>query len=118
MSIYELVCLIRQDMSSADVDKVTADFMALVKNFNGKVLENQYWGLKNLAYVIAKNRKAHFIFLGLEISNDCRIELERQIKLNMNIIRHLVVKVDKIKPTPEQMFKSLNAEISAINVTA
>ena len=117
MNFYELTFIVRQDMSSADLDKITESFLEIVKSFNCNVIINEYWGLKNLAYEIANNKKGHYVFLGLEMNKDCIDELERKIKLSDHVIRHLLLKVEKLEPTPEQMFKSSNAEISAINVT-
>jgi small subunit ribosomal protein S6 len=117
MNFYELVFVVRQDMSYADLDKVTESLLEIVKNYDGKVLVNEYWGLKNLSYEISNNKKGHYVFLGLEISIDCRNELERRIKLSEHIIRHLVLRVEQLAATPAQMLKDSSSEIRAINVT-
>jgi small subunit ribosomal protein S6 len=117
MNFYELVFVVRQDMSYADLDKVTESLLEIVKNYDGKVLVNEYWGLKNLSYEISNNKKGHYVFLGLEISIDCRNELERRIKLSEHIIRHLVLRVEQVAATPLQALKDTGSEIRAINVT-
>jgi small subunit ribosomal protein S6 len=117
MNFYELVFIVRQDMSYADLDKVTESLLEIVKNYEGKVLVNEYWGLKNLSYEISNNKKGHYIFLGLEINIDCKDELERRIKLSEHIIRHLILRVEQISATPSHTLKDANSEIKAINVT-
>ncbi len=117
MSFYELVFIARQDMSYADLDKVTESLIEIVKNYEGKVLLNEYWGLRSLSYEISNNKKGHYVFLGLEISIDCKHELERRIKLSEHIIRHLVLRVEQVIATPLQALKDSTSEIKAINVT-
>ena len=117
MNFYELTFIVRQDMSSSELDKITESFVAIINSYECTVHLNEYWGLKNLAYEISKNKKGHYVFLGIEIHKECMDELERKIKLSDHVIRYLLLKVDKIKPTPEQMFRNSNAEIGAINVT-
>jgi small subunit ribosomal protein S6 len=117
MNFYELTFIVRQDISSADLDKITESFLEIIKGYEGKVLTNEYWGLKNLSYEINSNKRGHYVFLGIEINKDCKEELERKIKLSEHVIRHLILRVDAITPTPEQIFKNANVEVGAINVT-
>jgi len=117
MNFYELTFIVRQDMSSSELDKITESFVAIIESFGCNVPINEYWGLKNLAYEISNNKKGHYVFLGIEMNKECMDELERKIKLSEHVIRYLILKVDQIVPTPEQMFKNSNAEIGAINVT-
>ena len=117
MNFYELPLIVRQDMSSAELDKITESFLNIVKSYGGNVIKNEYWGLKNLEYTISNNKKGHFVFLALEMSKDCKTELERKIKLSEHVIRHIILKVENFTSTPEQLFKNSNAEIGAINVT-
>lgn len=117
MKLYELIFIVRQDMSSSDLDKTTETLLDVVKSYGGIVHMNEYWGLKSLAYEITNNKKGHYVFLGIEINRECQLELERKIKLSEHVIRHLLLKVDKLSPTSEQMFKNSSAEIGAINVT-
>jgi small subunit ribosomal protein S6 len=117
MNFYELTFIVRQEISSADLDKTTESFLDIIKSFQGNVLTNEYWGLKNLAYKILNNKKGHYVFWAIEISKECKEELERKIKLSEHVIRHLILRVESVSKTPEQMFRNSNAEIGAINVT-
>ena len=117
MNFYELTFIVRQDMSSAELDKITESFVAIINSFGCNVPINEYWGLKNLAYEISNNKKGHYVFLGVEMHKECMDELERKIKLSDHVIRYLLLKVEKLEPTPEQMLRNSSDEIGAINVT-
>src|SRR5438128_1150759 len=110
MTFYESVFIIRQDVSSSDVDKITDDFSKIVKDNKGTVIKTEYWGLKNLAYKIANNKKGHYVFLGLEARPDIIKELERKMKLNENIIRFININVDSISSEPSPILKSKSSE--------
>ena len=65
MALYEHVFLARQDLSQAQVDVLAAQATEIIENNQGKVVRTETWGLKNLAYKIDRNRKAHFVMLTL-----------------------------------------------------
>jgi len=122
MNFYELIFIVRPDLSSSELDKLMANFLEIIERHSGKVIANEYWGLKNLAYKIGNNKKGHYAFLGVQMTKECKEEVENKIKLggieiSSQIIRHMVLRVEEINKTPPQMFKSSNAEVSAINVT-
>jgi len=122
MNFYELIFIVRPDLSSSELDKLMANFLEIIERHSGKVIANEYWGLKNLAYKIGNNKKGHYAFLGVQMTKECKEEVENKIKLggieiSSQIIRHMVLRVEEINKTPPQMFKSSSAEVSAINVT-
>ena len=118
MNFYELVFIIRQDMSSADVDKIIHDFTKLVNDHDNKVVKNEYWGLRTLAYEINNNKKGHYVFMGLEADSNTVKEIERKMKLNENIIRFLTIRVDQIQNEPSPILKGKHANNEeAIDVT-
>jgi small subunit ribosomal protein S6 len=106
MSLYELVCILRQDLSSSGVDNVLNDLVAITKDNGGKILKTEYWGLRNLAYEIRNNKKGHYILLGLEADHATTLELDRKIKLNENIIRSSLIRVDEIIQSASPILKS------------
>lgn len=112
MAFYESVFIIRQDISSADVDKITDDFTKIVEDSNDEVVKTEYWGLRSLAYKIGNNKKGHYVFMGLK--TDCSVitEMERKMKLSENIIRFININVDSIsvEPSPILRSKSLDHE--------
>ena len=60
MAFYESIIIIRQDVSSADVDKIVDDLKQVIKNYDGNVIKTEYWGLRTLAYEIQNNKKGHY----------------------------------------------------------
>jgi small subunit ribosomal protein S6 len=110
MAFYESIFIIRQDVSSSDVDKVIDDFINIIKNMNGAVHKTEYWGLRPLAYEINGNKKGHYYFLGIEANNPLLAELDRKIKLSESIIRSSIVRVDEISQTPSPILRAKNLD--------
>lgn len=106
MSFYESVFIIRQDISSADVDKITDDFTKIVKDNNGEVVKTEYWGLRNLAYKINNNKKGHYVLLGIKADAAVINEMDRKMKLSENIIRFQNIKVQTISSEPSPILKN------------
>jgi small subunit ribosomal protein S6 len=105
MPLYEHVFLARQDLSQAQVDSLAAAATEIVEGFKGKVTKTETWGLKNLAYKIDRNRKAHFVMLNIEGPGALVEELERQNRINEDIIRWLTVSVDEHEAGPSAMMR-------------
>ena len=107
MPLYEHVLLARQDLSQAQVDQLAATATEIVENNAGKVIKTETWGLKNLAYKIKRNRKAHFVLLNIDAPAGVIAELERQTAINEDVIRWLTVRVEEHEDGPSiQMRKS------------
>jgi small subunit ribosomal protein S6 len=105
--LYEHVFLARQDLSQAQVDALAATATEIVESNKGKVIKTETWGLKNLAYKIKRNRKAHFVLLNIEAPAGVVAELERQTQINEDVIRYMSVRVDELEDGPSvQMRKS------------
>jgi small subunit ribosomal protein S6 len=107
MPLYEHVFLARQDLSQAQVDALAASATEIVETNQGRVVKAETWGLKNLAYKIKRNRKAHFVLLNIEAPAGVIAELERQTSINEDVIRFMSVRVDEHESGPSvQMRKS------------
>jgi small subunit ribosomal protein S6 len=105
MPFYEHVYLARQDLAPAQVEGLTEAFTKIVTDHEGKVAGTEYWGLRNLAYRIRKNRKAHYVLLNLDAPPAAVQELERQIALNEDVIRYQTIRVDALETGPSAMMK-------------
>ncbi len=110
MSFYESIFIVRQDVSLNDIDKITDDFVKIVKDNKGNVVKTEYWDLRTLAYKIGNNKKGHYIFLGLDTNSEVIKELERKMRLNENIIRFLTIKVESISSEPSPILKNHHVE--------
>lgn len=105
MALYEHVFLARQDLAQAQVDALAANATDIVEKNGGKVVKTETWGLRSLAYKIAKNRKAHYVLLELDAPGAVVAELERQTQINEDVIRYMTVKVDAHEAGPSVMMR-------------
>ena len=110
MPMYEHVFLARQDLSQSQVDALAAQATEIIENNDGKVTKTETWGLKNLAYKIDRNRKAHFVMLNIEGPGSVVAELERQNRINEDIIRWLTVGVEEHEAGPSAMMRKNERE--------
>jgi len=95
MALYEHVFVARQDISASQVESITADFSKIIEENEGKVAKNEYWGLKNLAYKIKKNRKGHYVLLNIDAPHAAVAEMERQARLHEDVMRFMTIRVDE-----------------------
>ncbi|TPE59210.1 30S ribosomal protein S6 [Sandaracinobacter neustonicus] len=105
MPFYEHVYLARQDLAPAQVESLTEAFTKVVTDMGGEVKGTEYWGLRTIAYRIAKNRKAHYVLLNIEAPAPAIQELERQVSLNEDVIRYQTIRVDALETGPSAMMK-------------
>jgi len=105
MPLYEHVFLARQDLAQAQVDAIAENATKIITDNDGKVVKTETWGLKSLAYRIAKNRKAHYVMLDLDAPAAAVSELERQSNINEDIIRFLTIRVDAHEKGPSAMMR-------------
>jgi len=110
MPLYEHVFLARQDLSQSQVDALAAQATEIVEANEGKVVKTETWGLKNLAYKIDRNRKAHFVMLNIEGPGSVVAELERQTRINEDVIRYLTVRVEEHEGGPSVMMRKNERE--------
>jgi len=105
MALYEHVFLARQDLAQAQVDTLAETATKIIEDNKGKVVKTESWGLRSLAYKIAKNRKAHYVMLEIDAPAGVVAELERQTQINEDIIRYMTVKVDALEEGPSVMMR-------------
>ena len=94
MSLYESTFIIRHDMSTQQVELLTENFTAIIKDNGGEVTKIEHWGLRTLAYRIKKNRKGHYVLLNIDAPGTAIFELERQTKINEDVLRYITLRVD------------------------
>ncbi len=100
MPLYESTFVARQDLSRQDVSRLTDAFTSIIESNGGKIVKSEYWGLRNLAYRIKKNRKGHYTLLGIDAPFEAVKEMQRNIGINEEVIRSLTVRVDEIDENP------------------
>jgi small subunit ribosomal protein S6 len=105
MAFYEHIFLARQDVSAQQVEDLTKSLTEILESGGGKVTKNEYWGLKSLSYRIRKNRKAHYSLLNIEGPASAVTEMERQMRINEDILRFMTVRVDELEEGPSAMMQ-------------
>ncbi len=100
MALYEHVFIARQDLSNAQAESLIEHFGAILKDNGGAVLDQEYWGLKTMAYKINKNRKGHYSFLKTDAPSDAVQEMERLMRLHDDVMRVMTIKVDAHEEGP------------------
>ena len=93
MNFYEHTIIARQDTSPTQLKQLQEKYTTLVSKNEGKVVKTENWGLLNLSYLIKKNKKGNYIHFKIEGSGKTINELERNEKIDKNLLRYLTVKV-------------------------
>ena len=94
MSFYEHVFIMRQDLSNTQAEALIEEFSSVLSENGGSVVENEYWGVKTMAYKVNKNRKGHYAFLKTDAPSDAVKEMERLMGLHEDVMRLLTIRVD------------------------
>lgn len=105
MPFYESTFITRQDMSRQDITKLTESVGAIINQGGGKVVKDEYWGLRSLAYKIQKSRRGHYVMLGIDAPAPAVKEMERNLRHNEDVVRLLTIRVDALEEGPSAMMQ-------------
>ena len=111
MALYECVFIARQDISNTALNTTIDRFKKIIDDNKSKVHDTEIWGLRSLSYKIKKNRKGNFVMMKIEGSGVAISELERNFRIEEDIIRYLTIKVKKFNEEPS-FINSDNLEFS------
>ena len=103
MALYESVIIGRQDLTLGQFEALIEEFISVLKSQEGDVKKREYWGLRNLAYKINKNRKGHYTLLNIDAPTSAISEFERLMGLHEDTVRFLTIKIDEINDNPSPM---------------
>ncbi len=110
MPLYEHVYLARQDVTAQQVDELTAQYKGVIEQLGGKITKTEYWGVKSLSYRIRKNRKAHLTLLNIDAPPAALAEVERQERLNEDVLRYLTIRVETHEEGPSAMMRKADRD--------
>jgi small subunit ribosomal protein S6 len=110
MPFYENIFIARQDISTTQVEALADTFATLVSENGGKVEKREYWGLRNLSYRMKKNRKGHYVLFNIDAPAAAVSELERNMRINEDILRYLTIRVEALETEPSAMMQSRNRD--------
>ena len=107
MSLYELVFIARQEVSPVRAKELAKKINDFIGTKGGKIKKEENWGFKTLAYQIKKSHKGHYIFFVIDATEVIISELNSQMKLTQDIIRHMFVKIKEkdFDKNPTEMLK-------------
>ena len=111
MRHYEIVLLIHPDQSE-QVPAMLERYKGIVTAGGGKVHRVEDWGRRQMAYMIQKLAKTHYLCLNIECSKEVLTELETGFRFNDAVIRHLTVQMEEAVTTPSVMMKMVEREDS------
>ena len=110
MPLYEHVVMARQDVSAQQVEDLTNQLKGVIEQLGGKVAKIEQWGVKSLSYRMRKNRKAHYTFMNIDGPSAVINEIERQERLNEDVLRYLTVRVDEHEEGPSAMMRKVDRD--------
>ncbi len=110
MPLYEHVYLARQDVTAQQIDELNNQYQSVIEGLGGKIAKTEYWGVKSLTYRIRKNRKAHFVLMNVDAPPAALAELERQERLNEDVLRYLTIRVDEHEEGPSAMMRKADRD--------
>ena len=117
MPVYETVLIARQDLNPQQVEKLTNDFTDILKKQGGKVLKTEQWGLRSFAYKINKAKKGHYTLIESEAPAAALHEMERNIRLNEDVVRHLTTRLEEPSKGPSVIIDKNNDNADRVENT-
>ena len=106
MNLYEHTIVARQDISPSQIKQLTDKYSKIVEKNEGNIIKLENWGLMNLSYLIKKNRKGNYIHYKIKAEGKAISELEKNEKIDKNLLRYLTVKVKKFDLDTEYFNKN------------
>jgi small subunit ribosomal protein S6 len=110
MPLYESVFIARNDVTQQQVDTIADQITATLGEQGGEVKKREYWGLRGLAYRIKKNRKGHYMLLGIDAPPAAMQEVERQLGLNEDVLREMTLRIEAIEEAPSAILSRRGEE--------
>jgi small subunit ribosomal protein S6 len=105
MPLYESIFIARQDVPATQVETLASTFAEIITSNGGKVLKTEQWGLRNLAYRINKNKKGHYVLFNLDAPPAAIAEVERNMKINEDVLRFMTVRVEALEEGPSAILR-------------
>lgn len=113
MPLYETVFVTRQDLSQGQNDDLAKKLQEIVQENGGKVVNTEYWGLRQLAYKINKNKKGHYTLFHIDGPSVSKDELERNMRISDDVLRFMSVRLEKLPEGPSAILRKDREEEEA-----
>ena len=112
MNLYEHTIITRQDVSPSQLKQIEEKYSKIAEKLNGDIVKLENWGLMNLSYIIKKNKKGNYIHFKIKGDGKIVSELEKNEKIDKNLLRYLTVKVKKFDLDTDYFKKNDEKEFS------
>ena len=99
---YELVYVVSPEVSEDGITELHQQIEAIVARYGGQIEKTDNWGRRRLAYEIGRHREATYVLEVIEGGGDLMKEIERRLKVNEQVLRYLVVRVDEEQKAAER----------------
>jgi len=106
LALFECVFIVRQDATLMQVEALTEQVQSAITENSGTIVKRELWGLRNLAYKIKKNRKGHYVLLNISAPANTSHEMDRQLRINEDVLRYMSIAVRKHEEGPSIMMQS------------
>jgi len=106
---YETIFIVNPDISQENTEKLTDDFVAKVEKAGGRIVKREYWGIRPLAYSIAKRKRGHYVLLVTDGEPTALQALERAISLEERVIRSLTTRLNELSDSPSPLLRRKTA---------
>ena len=112
MNFYEHTIIARHDVSPAQLKQVEEKYKKIIESNSGNLLKTEKWGLMNLSYLIKKNKKGNYLHFKIEGNSKIISELEKNEKIDLNLLRYLTIRVKKFDLDTEYFSNTENKKDS------
>ena len=112
MNLYEHTIITRQDISPSQLKQIEEKYSKIIEKNKGDIVKLENWGLMSLSHIIKKNKKGNYIHFKIKGDGKIVSELEKNEKIDKNLLRHLTVKVKKFDLDSEYFKKNDDKEFS------
>jgi small subunit ribosomal protein S6 len=112
---YEIVFIVRPDATPSIVESIANESADIVKSGGGDVTKTEFCGLRQFAYPLSKSRKGHYVLLNVACNGDIVAEVERRLRINESVLRHLVVNVEALDNNPSALMQNRHYRENVFN---
>ena len=109
MPLYEHVMIARQDLSNTQAEGLIEHFGTVLSDNGGTLVDNEYWGVKTMAYKINKNRKGHYAYMRSDAPAPAVQEMERLMRLHDDVMRVMTIRVDEHEEGDSAIVRAKNS---------
>ena len=95
MRKYEIMYIIRQTVLEDDRAALIAELSEIITSRGGEILEQNEWGMKDLAYEIQKHKKGYYVVLSVNCNDEARTEFDRVVRIKEDVIRHIIIRDER-----------------------